>query len=364
MRALCVGSAMLDTIVIVANRDVERMTMHNDASSFLLLKQGVKVEAASISEHIGGGAVNAAVAMARLGVRTGALIKLGTDHDGDKILARLEAEDVETGDVRRTGEDATGAAVMVSSHDRDATIFTRRGANTLLAEDDLSPDSFSGRDLVYVTNLSNESADRFPDIVRLAADAGAFVAANPGIRQLTSRGGAFLECLSTIDLLAINRVEAEALIPTLVGAGLGRGASVPVWHGDDVPRLLQIGLDFGGHEMLFPDFCSIVRDLGPNHVVVTDGARGAYLADEGGIHHVPVIEGPVLGTAGAGDAFNATCAAYIARGSTVAEALRAAAVNAASVVTRVDTQSGLLSRDALDTAVRRIAAELPIDSFT
>jgi hypothetical protein len=47
--------------VLVADRNVERMTMHN-ATSSLLLKLGGKTQAECISTHVGGGAVNAAVA--------------------------------------------------------------------------------------------------------------------------------------------------------------------------------------------------------------------------------------------------------------------------------------------------------------
>jgi sugar/nucleoside kinase (ribokinase family) len=65
-----------------------------------------------------------------------------------------------------------------------------------------------------------------------------------------------------------------------------------------------------------------------------------------------VLETKVAGTAGAGDAFNATFTACIAMGRPPEEALRAAAINSASVVNLVDTQSGLLSLAEVD---RRLA---------
>ncbi len=81
---------------------------------------------------------------------------------------------------------------------------------------------------------------------------------------------------------------------------------------------------------------------------MTDGRYGAWLACNDAIHHCPVPPTDVAGTAGAGDAFNATFASYVALGRPPAEALRAAALNAASVVGHIDTQTGLLPRDALD----------------
>ena len=192
MRSLCVGSAMVDIIVLVDSSDVERMTMTNATSSFLLLEQGRKIESESITTHIGGGAVNAAVSMIRLGLEATTLIKIGEDRYSGRILERLTEENVNQTAVLRTTDAPTGTAVMVSSHDRNATIFTQRGANTLLRPDDLNPAMFEGQDLVYVTNLSNQSADCFPLVVAAGANAGAYVAVNPGIRQLSSRTAAFL----------------------------------------------------------------------------------------------------------------------------------------------------------------------------
>ena len=74
----------------------------------------------------------------------------------------------------------------------------------------------------------------------------------------------------------------------------------------------------------------------------------------------PVLETKVLGTAGAGDAFNSTFAAFIGLGRPPQEALQAAAINAASVVGHVDTQTGLLKREEIERRVSAAAASLPV----
>ena len=68
MKALTIGSAMIDTIAIIESSRIERMTMLNADTSFLLLAEGRKTEAVEVSTHTGGGAINVAVAMARLGI--------------------------------------------------------------------------------------------------------------------------------------------------------------------------------------------------------------------------------------------------------------------------------------------------------
>src|SRR5262249_39068091 len=130
-------------------------------------------------------------------------------------------EGISTRWAMRDGRAPTGASVLVSSHDRNAAIFTFRGANTLLAEADLRSEAFAA-DLVYVSSLSNESADTFPGIIERAKRQGGLVATNPGVRQLSSRTGAFQEALKRIDVLALNGSEADVLVPSLV-ARFGEG---------------------------------------------------------------------------------------------------------------------------------------------
>ncbi len=361
MQAICIGSAMVDIIVLVASRDVERMTMTNATSSFLLLEQGRKIESESITTHIGGGAVNAAVSMTRLGIDATVLIKLGQDRYAARILERLAQENVDQTAVLSTDEAPTGTAVMVSSHDRNATIFTQRGANTLLRPDDLDPVMFAARDLVYITNLSNQSADCFPLVVDAGAQAGAFVAVNPGIRQLSSRTAAFLGCLDKMNLLAINRVEAEALVPSLAAMTVADAAPVVERvPADDEPRLMRIGLSFGGFDMDLVNFFDIVRARGVAKMVVTDGIEGSYLADEAGLHYCPSLRVEVKGTAGAGDAFISTLTALLASGVASDEAMQSAAVNAASVASEVDTQGGLLNQQALRKRLAESSDQLPV----
>jgi ribokinase len=297
--------------------------------------------------------------MSRLGLDVAALLKLGRDERAETVLAGLLAEGVSTRWAMRDGRAPTGASVLVSSHDRNAAIFTFRGANTLLSEADLVPDAFTV-DVVYVSSLSNEAADAFPAIVAAARAHKALVAANPGIRQLSTRGAAFQEALAGIDILVVNRAEADALVTGLVARFGEGGRALPLEAGEKPPRLVARGLVAGGHDMSLAAFLDAVRELGPRYVVVTDGRNGAFLGAPDAAYFCPALETEVVGTAGAGDAFNATFTAQIALGLKAQDALRAAAVNAASVVRHADTQTGLLSNDAIARELDAHTAELPV----
>src|ERR1700694_2451258 len=112
MKALTVGGAMIDTIAIIPSDRIERMTMRNLDSSFLLLEEGRKTEALEVSTPVGGGAVNAAVGMARLGLDVATLVKLGKDARAEAVLARLMDQKVSTRWAMRDGRAPTGASVL------------------------------------------------------------------------------------------------------------------------------------------------------------------------------------------------------------------------------------------------------------
>lgn len=356
MKSLTIGSATIDTIAIIASDRIERMTMLNADASFLLLQEGSKVEAAEISTHCGGGAVNAAVALSRLGFDAATIVKLGQDQRAETVLARLMSQGVSPRWALRDARAPTGASVLVSSHERNAAIFTFRGANTLLEPGDLRNDAFAV-DLVHVASLSNASADCFPLIVDKAKAQGALVSVNPGPRQLAARGAIFEQCLASVGVLSINRAEAEVMVPSLV-ARFGEGGVA--LDGGEVPRLAARGLEGGGFRMSLRTFMAAVLSLGPKVLLVTDGGQGAYAASAGEIVHCAPRLVEVAGTAGAGDAFVSTFAGFMARGEPLDTALRAASLNAAGVVGHVDTQTGLLRAEDLAARLADVGPSLAI----
>ena len=359
LKAVTIGSAMIDIITLVADESVERMTMHNEDASFLLLEQGRKIDAISITSHIGGGAVNTAVSLARQGWNAASHVKLGRDMNAQKIRECLDKEKISQAFVSTCSDCDTGTAVMVSSHDRNATIFTYRGANTRLLPEEISDAIFAGRDLVYVASLSNRSADCLPTILNKANTAGASVAFNPGIRQITSRTADLLNSLSMIDILILNRVEASALVPGLSARfGSAALAGGPHLSGRSLPTLLRTGFEALGFSLSVMAFIKAVRSLGVKWLVITDGAEGAYVAADDGLYFCPTLKTEVAGTAGAGDAFASTLAGALVGGADVPTAMQRASINAASVVSHIDTQEGLLDDITLKARIKETSDAL------
>lgn len=347
LKVLTVGGAMIDTIAIIASSAIERMVLLNAETSFLLLEEGRKTEAIDVSMHCGGGAINSAVAFARLGLDCAVIAKLGQDRRAEQILAALELEGISHRWVLQDASAPTGSSVLVSSHDRNAAVFTFRGANTLLAPPDLADAAFNV-DLVYIANLSNEAVDCFPVLIEKAKRAGAKVAANPGIRQLHGRGGAFRAALPQLDILALNRREADEVVPLIDRSRTNNDAPLEFASGGTPPALAERGLKYESLRLSVRAFCRALLAGGVGTVVLTDGRDGAFAATGNRLFYCPAHEADVAGTAGAGDAFVSTFSAYVAEGAGPGAALSAASINAASVLGHVDTQTGLLERADLE----------------
>lgn len=361
MRVLTVGGAMVDTIAIIDSSMIERMSMSNADSSFLLLEQGKKTEALRVSTHCGGGAVNAAVGMARQGHSVATLVKLGTDDRARLIVDRLEEEGVATKFVVRDEKAPSGASVIISSHDRNAAIFTFRGANSLLTVAELKDEAFR-HDVVYVSTLSDKSADCMPTVVDLAKRNGAFVAINPGVRQLSTRFGAIRASLADIDLIAVNRLEARTLFAqalTELAASENRSVRALAAHALPGPPVHTGATGPASGVAIMAG----LRSLGARRALLTDGKVGAYALAGDEVTFCPSLKTEVVGTAGAGDAFVSTFAVRIAGGTPVEEALRAAAINAASVVGFADTQSGLLDSASIDQRLAQNSRQLAVQQW-
>ena len=359
MRALTTGSAVIDIITQMAAGDIEQMSLSNATTKYLWLEQGRKIDAQSVSTHVGGGAINVGVAWQRLGAQVTPIVKIGRDLNGEKISAAMQASNLSTAKLRYSDDVGSGVSVLISAHDRNAGIFTYRGANSQLRPQDFQAEDFAGVDCVFISNLSNESADCYAHIIKLARAAGSKIASNPGIRQLNTRGTQFASSLAGIDLLTMNSSEALACIAFIFDGH--KHSTYPQLAAPSAnARLWRRGLSKDSMQMPLSEFMARVRARGVAMLCLTDGTHGSYLATDAGMYYCPSHKTKVKGTAGAGDAFAATLSYALFNGFAPQQALAMASLNAAAVVGQLDTQSGLLAKDVLLEQLQQQADKLGV----
>ena len=272
---------------------------------------GSKVEVENAVYAIGGGAANAAVTFARMGMRTAALVKVGDDEIGNDIETVLQREKVNLIKRASPGQSAYSTILIAPSGERTVLVF--RGVS-----DDWSEKDVAGIPQARWAYLA-PGAMPLPVLwktVRNLKRSGTKIAMNPSRAHLSGNAKALAPILKLLDAVFVNREEASLLT----------------------------GVPFSDTHGMFRKFDALV----PGCAVMTDGAKGAFASDGKTLYRVGIFKNTrVVDRTGAGDAFGSGFIAGLSIGKDVPEALRIGSANATSVVETIGAQKGILSKTGL-----------------
>jgi ribokinase len=275
---------------------------------------GETVLGSSFFEAAGGKGANQAVAAARLGAAVTFVGRVGADQLGDRAMAGLQDEGIDTGLVVRDPDEASGVALIVVSDDGENAIAVAPGANSQLLPSDVdaASESIAAADVML---LQLETPMRtVSHAVRVAADAGTPVVLNPAPAAEIDA-----ETLREISVLTPNGGEALKL------AGLS-GSGLDAWR--EAARRL--------------------RSTGVRRVVITMGSAGVLAVESDGETRIPGRKMEVVDTTAAGDSFNGALAVALAEGAALPEAAVFANRAAALATTKPGTQPSLPTREEVE----------------
>ncbi|WP_147919099.1 PfkB family carbohydrate kinase [Ruania zhangjianzhongii] len=264
--------------------------------------------------HTGGGpAATAAVAAARQGVRAALVGTVGEDAEGERILAELRAEGVDTHAVSVLPGQRSAASVVVV----DASAGTRAIAARVAEPPVIGPQARA-----------------------LLAQARWVHADHLGARPLL----AHLAMLPTQDRPGLS-----------IDDGYGIDGFTPGGVDLYAPTVASLAQRYGDRPV--PDLLAAARADGAHAVVATDGAQGAWFVADGTAEHLPAHRVDALSTLGAGDVFHGGLLAALAghRPTDVTTTELAHAVSWASVVAALSCR-GVDGRSAIPTPAEVLAA--------
>ena len=255
----------------------------------------------------GGKGANQAVAAVRLGGDVTFMTKVGNDTFGSRAISLYRAEGL---DVRYALMDElhpSGVAlIMVDAHGENC-IAVASGANAHLtpADVDEAKDLIAGVDIVLMQ--LETPLDTVSHVARMARDKGKKVILNPApARHLPE------SLLRDLYMLIANETEAELISGT------------QITDMDSVARAADV-------------ICS----KGVENVVITLGAKGAFIREKGAYHQVPGMKVKAVDATAAGDTFCGAVCVALAEGKGIVEAVEFANRCAAITVTRRGAQSSL-----------------------
>jgi sugar/nucleoside kinase (ribokinase family) len=351
MNIVTLGSALCDIFIHYTNK--ETITLANDQKNtqFIALEEGKKTELSTLTYAIGGGAVNAAISFERLGFNPAIYAKIGDDADGKFILNRLTHTTVNTDLITISKKTPTGKSFIIPCPSGDRSVLVYRGANVTIEQKDIPMRAITQADAVYITSLSGKTAQLLPYIVSSARKAGIFIAVNPGTSQLQAGALALKQALPFIDVLILNAFEAQLLMSAFAQDAQSSQKSPTRSRqkaaSSQKPSLLAHAIAYYEPCFTLVNFFHSALRHGPRIVAVTNGAEGVYVAHKEGILFHPSLPANIVNTLGAGDAFGSCFSASILQGYPLEESLRYGMLNSTSVISYLDAQTGLLTKDTL-----------------
>jgi ribokinase len=259
---------------------------------------------------LGGKGANQAVAAARLGARVALAARVGQREGGAELVAQLGREGVLTQHIVQPADEVPGVAlIVVGAEDGENQIVTVAGSNGSLPLDQVEALPLAGlKWLVAQQELPLESVARAFERAR-AAGVKTLLNAAP----YRERGA---ELLRHVDLLVVNALEAQALLPQLQAA----------------PEALAQAL----------------RQRGPAAVLLSLGADGLVWADAEGTRRCPARAVKAVDTVGAGDTLVGALVTALAEGQPLSQALAFAQAAAAIAVSRPGVQDAMPTRAEVD----------------
>jgi len=262
----------------------------------------------------GGKGANQAVGAARAGGQVTFIARVGQDMFGDQAVAGFVKDGINVDHVTRDKTHPSGVALIFVAKDGENSIAVAGGANAKLSPADVKKAKavFAGASvLVMQLETPLETVQAAAD---LAVKAGVPVILNPAPAQpLPDK---LLKCVS---ILTPNETEAELLTGIAVTDEVSAAAAAKK-----------------------------LRDRGVQTVIITLGARGAYVATKSGGQLVPGFKVKAVDTTAAGDIFNGAFTVALAEGKPLDLAVRFAHAAAAISVTRLGAQPSAPTRREIE----------------
>jgi sugar/nucleoside kinase (ribokinase family) len=286
---------------------------------------GELVMADSMLLTIGGCAANAAVDLAKMGVRAAVVGRVGKDIFGRIVLELLREAGVDVSLVRTSGTAATSQTLIVNVAGQDRRFIHTFGANVEFSAADIAPPA--GCKVLYLGGYLLMPHLEQEELVPVFAAARA-----QGIKTVLDVAIPYPgEYLSRLDKLLPH---VDAFLPNNHEGELITGEADPLKQAEAFQR------------------------LGARTTVITMGGEGAVLVGGGlrlrsGVFTIPFVDG-----SGGGDAFDAGYIYGLLHGMGPEDCLRVASALGASCVRAIGTTPGVFTRPECEAFLRANALKI------
>ncbi len=274
-------------------------------------KPGETVLGGAFSTAAGGKGANQAVAAARAGGDVTFIARIGTDMFGERAVKGFIADGINIEHVVRDGDVPSGVALIFVGAAGENSIAVASGCNSRLMTSDVT----AAKDAIVSAGILLMQLEVPIGTVRAAAE----LASGSGVPVI------------------LNPAPAQPLGDDLLGH-----ITILTPNEHEVLRLTGVAVTDEASAQAAAD---ALMARGVDTVLITLGARGAYVANADYRGIVPSFTVEAVDTTAAGDVFNGVLAASLADGGPLIDAVRFACGAAALSVTKLGAQTSTPIRD-------------------
>lgn len=275
---------------------------------------GSKLEVDELVFSTGGGGSNAATSLARQGLKTALVARVGVDIGGKAIIEELHQEKSSAKFVQQDQKIPTSYSFILLSPGGERTILVYRGASKNIEPKEMDFDSLKQAKWFFFCGSFSGDFKTFKKIFDIAKENNIKIAINPGSLELKFGLKKLEPLFKNVDILMMNDEEASEFFGD---------------KSNDEKLLLE-----KGHKA--------IKENGI--FVMTKGPKGVSVFDGCCIYHAGVPKSKVIDRTGAGDSFNSGFMSAIFEGKDISHAIQLGTANATSVVMYFGAKKGLLKK--------------------
>ena len=214
-KVLGIGNALVD-LLISLNDDNLLAKLKLPKGSMTLVDESTKEHIARLSSKLkkemasGGSAANTIHGLARLGVETAFIGKIGEDEIGEFFQSDLLKSGIAP--LLYKSKSASGLASAMISLDGERTFGTYLGAAVELSGKDLKSDHFKGYEILHVEGYLVQNHELLESIMKQASSAGLMISLDLASYNVVEANLDFLKKIAEkyVDLIFANEEEAKS----------------------------------------------------------------------------------------------------------------------------------------------------------
>lgn len=289
---------------------------------WICLEHPGSTDISNLERTIAGNSANVAVGISRFGLNSGFYTILGCDESGRAIKSALKKEGVDVKFVENAKNCETNSTVVINfKAERTQLLYQQKR--------DYKLPKLPKSEWIYLSAMGEGCDEIYPELEKYLLKHNVKLGFNPGGQQLEDGIKSYGRLLDLCTVIFINKQEARELF-------------------NHQKKKSFVNLN---EEMIY--LLNIVRETGPEIVVITDGKKGAFAFDGKDYWHMPVHPTQAIEMTGAGDSFSAGVLAGLMCNKSLAESLLFGSCNASSVIKQIGPQKGLLTRRQLLAIIKK-----------